>query len=63
MKKFELSAYGVEEMNQKEMVATDGGAASITLAVLGALGLIFAQEIVSDWDNFKAGLAGEKEIK
>ena len=25
MKKFELSAYGVEEMNQKEMVATDGG--------------------------------------
>ena len=58
MKKFELSAYGVEEMNQKEQQNIDGGAiitiAALTIAckwLLGACAAGIAADIILNPGN------------
>lgn len=40
MGKFELSAYGVEEMNEQEMLYINGGVILTTSLVIGIIGLI-----------------------
>lgn len=35
---FELSAYGVEEMDKKEMIEVDGGVAPLVWLIIGAVG-------------------------
>ena len=46
MKNLDLNAYGVQEMNQQEMVETDGGIAFITalvaVAVVAFVGVVVA---------------------
>ena len=46
VKKFELSAYGVEEMNQKELVDVEGGA-FMACILLGLVLIIAALVVVS----------------
>ncbi|MCP4762133.1 MAG: hypothetical protein GY870_10140 [archaeon] len=55
-----LEMYGVQEMNANEMKKTDGGFvfwAALGVAVITAC----VVEVIGDWDNFKAGLAGKCE--
>lgn len=62
MKSFDLNALGVQEMNAQETCGCNGG--SLTLGAIAA-GIIIAAaaEIIGDWDNFKAGINGDKKQK
>ena len=51
-----LENYGVQEMSAKEIKKTDGG----WFWPIVAAAVVY--EIVSDWDNFKAGLTGSAPI-
>jgi hypothetical protein len=56
MKNFELVETGLSPLSENENRDINGGFWQI---VLGAA----VEEIISDWDNFKRGLAGEPEKK
>lgn len=47
-------------MDREEMHETQGG---IWAAILAGLLIAGGVQILGDWDNFKAGLAGRAEIK
>lgn len=53
-----LSYY--RELDKNELSGIYGG---VAWYVIGGLIFAVANEIVSDWDNFKAGLKGQPEIK
>ncbi len=48
-------------LDQKEMLETSGGC-GIIVPILIAAGCAAVEEIIRDWDNFKAGLLGRPEI-
>ena len=52
-------------MRQNELIETHGGCplAPILIPIIAAAGAAAVTEIISDWDNFKAGLLGKPEIK
>ena len=54
---------GFVPLRQDEMVETNGGCPAILVPILIATATAAITEIISDWDNFKAGLAGRPEIK
>ena len=54
MKKFELSAYGVEEMNQKENCVTSGGWIPLAISLMGVLVYVY-NEGDSFIDGFEEG--------
>ncbi|MDQ2179751.1 hypothetical protein [Marinifilum sp. D714] len=58
----DLNEFGVSEMETSEIKNLNGGGSF--WGPVGA-GLIIATfvAVISDWDNFKKGLAGEPEIK
>ncbi|MBW3466256.1 class IIb bacteriocin, lactobin A/cerein 7B family [Arthrospiribacter ruber] len=51
-----------EELSFEEMVEVEGGLGFWATVGAGIL-VASAVAIISDWDNFKAGLKGEPEIK
>jgi hypothetical protein len=51
-----------KELNDREKIAINGGL-GIGIAIVIGLTIAAGQEILSDWDNFVAGLSGEKEVK
>jgi hypothetical protein len=53
-----LSHY--REIDKDELSGIYGG---IIWYVIGGIIIAVANEVVSDWDNFKAGLRGQPEIK
>ena len=54
---------GFVPMGQNELEETYGGCPGILAPIIvAAVGAAIA-EIISDWDNFKAGLLGKPEIK
>lgn len=59
MKKLDLTALGVEEMNDAQMQEVDGG-------IWLALALALAYDIVSNWDdsadNFNKGRSSAREL-
>jgi len=60
MKTLELEKIGVQEMNTKQMKKINGGFGILAAIVIG-LAIAGGAEIFGDWDNFKAGLKGERE--
>jgi hypothetical protein len=48
------------ELDQKELIGTSGG---VIWFIVGGIIVAMAREVMSDWDNFKAGLTGQAEIK
>ena len=62
MKTLELEKIGVQEMNTKQMKETNGDFGILAAIAIG-LAIAAGAEIFDDWDNFKAGLKGEPEIK
>ena len=48
------------ELNQSEMASVSGG---VIWYIIGGIAVAMAREVMSDWDNFKAGLTGQPEIK
>ena len=48
-------------LNQEEMIRTAGGL-PILFPIFVGLCIAAGTEIISDWDNFKAGLLGKPEI-
>jgi hypothetical protein len=57
-----LNDYRVKELEITEKKSIEGGLAWwVAIGVGIAIGA--ANEIIKDWDNFKAGLAGKPEIK
>jgi hypothetical protein len=53
-----LSYY--RELDNNELTATYGG---IFWFILGGIIVAVTKEVISDWDNFKAGLTGQPEIR
>lgn len=51
-----------ENLSFKEMTEVNGGLSFIATIAAGII-IYAASEIINDWDNFKAGLKGEPEIK
>jgi bacteriocin-like protein len=49
-----------QELNQSEMATISGG---VFWYIVGGLVIAMAKEVMHDWDNFKAGLSGQPEIK
>jgi len=49
-----------QELNQSELIDISGG---FIWYIVGGLAIAIAKEVMSDWDNFKAGLTGQPEIK
>lgn len=49
-----------QELNQSEMASISGG---VIWYIVGGIVVAMAKEVMSDWDNFKAGLTGQPEIK
>ena len=62
MRKLDVSTYGVEEMRQQDLKTINGGIGVVETIIAGAI-VAAAAQIISDWDNFKAGLFGREEIK
>lgn len=60
MKNLELQDVCLKELAPEEQLEINGG--SFGLEVLGGLLLAIAKEVLSDWENFKRGLAGQPEI-
>ena len=49
-------------LSHKEMLETSGGVAwFIPILIAGACAAV--EEVIRDWDNFKAGLLGKPEIQ
>jgi hypothetical protein len=48
------------ELDKYELSGIYGG---VIWYILGGIAIAIANEVVRDWDNFKAGLKGEPEIK
>ena len=48
-------------LGQKELLEISGGFAWI-IPILIAAGCAAVEEVIRDWDNFKAGLLGKPEI-
>jgi hypothetical protein len=48
------------ELDQKELIGISGG---VFWFIVGGIIVAMAREVMSDWDNFKAGLTGQAEIK
>lgn len=59
MKEIKNLAY-FQELNTDELNRTRGG---IFWFLVGGVVLAITREVLSDWDNFKAGLMGQPEIK
>jgi hypothetical protein len=53
-----LSYY--RELDQKELTGIYGG---FFWYIAGGIIIAITREVISDWDNFKAGLAGQPEIR
>ncbi len=51
MNKFDLNAYGVSEMNKKEMVETDGGVVVAVVSTVAILGTYAALDLIFKWEN------------
>lgn len=49
-----------QELDQKELIGISGG---VIWFIIGGIIVAMAREVMSDWDNFKAGLTGGPEIK
>jgi len=49
-----------QELDQKELTGISGG---VIWFIIGGIVVAMAKEVMSDWDNFKAGLTGQAEIK
>ena len=62
MRKLDVSTYGVEEMRQQDLKTINVGIGVVETIIAGAI-IAAAAQIISDWDNFKAGLFGREEIK
>lgn len=57
-----LEKLGVLELKKKEIKLTNGGILGIDDIIVGVVvGATLA--IISDWENFKAGLSGKPPIK
>lgn len=60
-----LNEMGLEELKKSDKVCVTGGGpitfAAWAATVAGGLIIAAGAEIISDWDNFKRGLAGEPE--
>ncbi len=54
MKKESISKFELQELSNAEIQDTNGGLFWLIPVIVGAA----AVEIMSDWDNFKRGLAG-----
>ena len=54
---------GLILLGQNELEETYGGCPGILVPILIAAAGAAIAEIISDWDNFKAGLLGKPEIK
>ncbi|MBL7111295.1 MAG: hypothetical protein ISS19_05075 [Bacteroidales bacterium] len=52
---------GLVPLTQNELVEIDGG--SVLGTIIAAIVIASCSEIISDWDNFKAGLFGKAEYK
>jgi len=51
----------IQLMDQKELLETSGGVAwFLPILIAGACAAV--EEVIRDWDNFKAGLLGKPEI-
>ena len=48
---------GIHKMEKRELIQVNGGNAFFI-----AIGVAAFVEIIADWDNFKNGLTGKKEI-
>jgi hypothetical protein len=48
------------ELDQKELTGISGG---VIWFIIGGIIVAMAKEVISDWDNFKAGLSGQGEMK
>ncbi len=53
---------GLKPLNKKELIGINGGCPILLPIFVAAAGAAIS-EIISDWDNFKAGLLGKPEIK
>ena len=51
----------IQFLDQQEMLETSGGVMWI-VPILIAAGCAAVEEVIRDWDNFKAGLLGKPEI-
>ncbi len=60
MKTFEKSNE-MQILDQKELLEITGGVAWF-VPILIAAGCAAVEEVIRDWDNFKAGLLGKPEI-
>lgn len=54
MKQFELSAWGLNEMEAKEQIETTGGEIIAILSLILA-GVVLAVDIYDNWDRVKEG--------
>ncbi len=52
-----LENYGVQEMNAMEIRNTDGGVLGWDDFIVGTA-LLVVGAIITDWDDFKAGISG-----
>ena len=48
------------ELDKDELSGTYGG---VIWYIVGGIVVAVVKEVISDWDNFKAGLAGQPEIR
>jgi hypothetical protein len=49
-----------EELDRDELIGISGG---VIWYIIAGIIVAVANEVISDWDNFKAGLTGQPEIK
>ena len=56
MQTLQTKHFGVEELSEADLLTTDGG---FWGALAGAVAAAVGAQILSDWDDFKAGLSGE----
>jgi len=55
--------HGLQKLGHKELMDTSGGHPLVLPWFLAAVGTAAINEIIGDWDNFKAGLMGLPEIR
>jgi hypothetical protein len=49
-----------EELDRDELIGISGG---VIWYIIAGIIVAAVNEVISDWDNFKAGLTGQPEIK